>query len=722
MATADWVADIPWVQRAVNAFSATGEMGLADVNYRPRAGQQRMVQLVADTIARSGALVVEAGTGTGKTFAYLVPALLSGERVMVSTATKALQDQLFFRDLPGLINRLGIPVRTALLKGRNNYLCTHRLKTHLESGAIGDRFLTRALAQVQRWAVTTVSGDLSEMPGLDERSAVIPLVTSNRDNCLGGQCPDFKTCHLQTARREALAADLVVVNHHLFFADQAIRESGMAELLPSVGVAIFDEAHQLNEIGVLFLGTQLSSFQLLDFNRDVLAAGLQHARGLCDWTEITGHLERCIRDVRLSLPATRQKTSTRFPWVDGVPAGADPTLWAESVGALDVSFERVRVALDSVSELAPDFERLVARCETSVARLRDLRQDVADDHVRWLEAGSQWRWVDSPLDSAAAFQRAAQMAARGASSAGVDSASISKTGTETDTDTDAETDTDGEHKGSGPKAWIFTSATLGDDAQLDWFAKPLGLDAATRAVVSSPFDFSTQAALWVPRDLPKPTDPGHALVLARRVSQWVVPLQGRTMVLTTSLRALGIIAETLRDALSGQNIEVLVQGESSKHALLSRFRSYGDAVSQRQQRSEGEVTANGAVLVASVSFWEGVDLPGDALQLVVLDKLPFPVPDDPLTQARARRITERGLSPFTEQVLPDTAIALKQGAGRLIRSERDRGVLVIGDQRLVTMGYGRRLMQALPNMQRLETEADMLAYLHGVITKTSTTG
>ena len=223
MATADWVADIPWVQRAVNAFSATGEMGLADVNYRPRAGQQRMVQLVADTIARSGALVVEAGTGTGKTFAYLVPALLSGERVMVSTATKALQDQLFFRDLPGLINRLGIPVRTALLKGRNNYLCTHRLKTHLESGAIGDRFLTRALAQVQRWAVTTVSGDLSEMPGLDERSAVIPLVTSNRDNCLGGQCPDFKTCHLQTARREALAADLVVVNHHLFFADQAIR-------------------------------------------------------------------------------------------------------------------------------------------------------------------------------------------------------------------------------------------------------------------------------------------------------------------------------------------------------------------------------------------------------------------------------------------------------------------------------------------------------------------
>ncbi|MDP4609284.1 MAG: ATP-dependent DNA helicase, partial [Burkholderiaceae bacterium] len=285
-------------------FEVGGELSKANVHFRPRQGQQRMAALVAQTIEDETALVVEAGTGTGKTYAYLAPALLSGKRVLVSTATKALQDQLFLRDLPRLIQLLGTPIRVALLKGRNNYLCTHRLNTHLHSGAVADRFTSNALQKVQRWAVTSRSGDLSDMPGLDQRSSVVPLITSNRDNCLGSQCPDFKTCHLQAARRDALAADLVVVNHHLFFADQAVRESGMAELLPSVDVVIFDEAHQLNEIGVLFLGTQLSSPQLLDFNRDVLAAGLQHARGLCDWSQRCSALERAIRDLRLCLPST----------------------------------------------------------------------------------------------------------------------------------------------------------------------------------------------------------------------------------------------------------------------------------------------------------------------------------------------------------------------------------------------------------------------------------
>ena len=689
-------ADSTWVSRCARAFERGGEVGASDPHYRPREGQQRMAALIAETIANTGTLIVEAGTGTGKTFAYLVPALLSGKRVMVSTATKALQDQLFLRDIPDLINRLGTPVRAALLKGRNNYLCTHRLKQNMASGAIGDRFLMNALGQVQRWAVTTANGDLSDMPGLDERSAVIPLVTSNRDNCLGGQCPDFKTCHLQLARREALAADLVVVNHHLFFADRAVRESGMAELLPAVDVAIFDEAHQLNEIGVLFLGTQLSSFQLFDFNRDVLAAGLQQARGLCDWAELTQRLERSVRDLRLSLPATREKTSSRFSWVDGLPAGAEPMAWADGLIALKEALAAVNAALDSVTELAPDFERLHARSQTLFEKLKALLAPVADDHVRWLEVGSNWRWVDSPLDSAGAFERAAQVAKGESEPAGSEAAS------------------------TGPTAWVFTSATLGDDADLSWFAQPLGLEAATRAVVSSPFDFAAQAALWVPTDLPKPTDPGHAIVLARRLSPWVRQLQGRTLVLTTSLRALRIIAETLRETLGADPIEVLVQGEGSKHALLSRFRDYAVPAARRQMESDAAV-ANGAVLVASVSFWEGVDLPGDALQLVVLDKLPFPVPDDPLTQARAKRITARGASPFTEQVLPDTAIALKQGAGRLIRSERDRGVLVVGDQRLATMGYGKRLLLAIPAMQRLNSEAELTAYLDVVLTKTSTT-
>jgi ATP-dependent DNA helicase DinG len=318
-----------------------------------------------------------------------------------------------------------------------------------------------------------------------------------------------------------------------------------------------------------------------------------------------------------------------------------------------------------------------------VQRLAHLLRPVEDDHVRWLEAGAHWRWVDSPLDSAQAF------AASGP-------------------DSDM----------PGPKSWIFTSATLGDDEQLNWFAQPLGLAHAQRAVVASPFDFAAQAALWVPKDLPMPNEPGHPLVLARRIAPWVQRLGGRTMVLTTSLRALNIIAQELREQLKTDAVEVLVQGELSKNELLERFRAYADGARARN----GEASAyGGAVLVASVSFWEGVDVPGDALQLVVLDKLPFPVPDDPLTQARAKRLQAAGQSPFTAQVLPDTAVALKQGAGRLIRAESDKGVLVIGDQRLVTMGYGKRLLQAMPPMQRLASEADMLAYLDGLLTTATTT-
>jgi ATP-dependent DNA helicase DinG len=675
--------DSAWLGRVAKVFEAGGELSKANVHFRPRQGQQRMAALVAQTIEDESALVVEAGTGTGKTYAYLAPALLSGKRVLVSTATKALQDQLFLRDLPRLIQLLGTPIRVALLKGRNNYLCTHRLNTHLHSGAVADRFTSNALQKVQRWAVTSRSGDLSDMPGLDQRSSVVPLITSNRDNCLGSQCPDFKTCHLQAARREALAADLVVVNHHLFFADQAVRESGMAELLPSVDVVIFDEAHQLNEIGVLFLGTQLSSPQLLDFNRDVLAAGLQHARGLCDWSQRCSALERSIRDLRLCLPSTQSKTSIRLAWAGQAPQSVDEAAWHDCLRDLSTALGDVRADVSTVQEMAPDFERLMERCDTLVQRLAHLLRPVQDDHVRWLEAGAHWRWVDSPLDSAQAF------AASGP-------------------DSDM----------PGPKSWIFTSATLGDDEQLDWFAQPLGLTHAQRAVVASPFDFAVQAALWVPKDLPMPNEPGHPLMLARRVAPWVQRLGGRTMVLTTSLRALNIIAQELREQLKTDAVEVLVQGELSKNELLERFRAYAHGARARN----GEASAyGGAVLVASVSFWEGVDVPGDALQLVVLDKLPFPVPDDPLTQARAKRLQAAGQSPFTAQVLPDTAVALKQGAGRLIRAESDKGVLVIGDQRLVTMGYGKRLLQAMPPMQRLASEADMLAYLDGLLTTATTT-
>lgn len=653
-------------------LAADGLVARASAGFCERSGQLAMAEAVADTIETGGALVVEAGTGTGKTFAYLVPALLSGRRVMVSTATKALQDQLFGRDLPRLLEMLKLPVRTALLKGRANYLCPHRLKLHLHGGMVSDRFVQNILRKVEVWAQSDTTGDLTLMPGLDARSSALPYITSSRDNCLGSTCPEWSRCPLQHARREALAADLVVVNHHLFFADVALRESGVAELLPSVDLVVFDEAHQLNEIGVLFLGAQISSTQLLDWSRDVLVAGLQHARGLCDWTTRCADLERSVRDLRLVMGNTAY--TRRLSWAADGPQGLDAQAWADGVALMQRALLDLRADLDTVTELSPDLSRLLERVDEILARLKLLQADSDVDQVRWLDVGKQWRWVKSPLDCATVFS-------------GIDTPPDAGWG-------EAE---DEPHTPSGPRSWVFTSATLGDDEGLSWFCQPLGLAQARIEVVQSPFDHAAQAALWIPPDLPLPNEARHTTALVDQATAWVRRLSGRTLFLTTTLRALDAAAARFRERLDGSGINVLVQGEAPKPELLSRFAEAS--------------TQGGAVLVASVSFWEGVDLPGDMLQLVVLDKLPFPVPDDPVIKARARRIESAGGSSFALHTLPATAVALKQGAGRLIRTERDRGMLVIGDVRLLRQSYGRRLRAALPPMRVLVSEDEVGAWL-----------
>ena len=653
-----------------HTLGESGPIAAATPSFCVRQGQLDMAASVASVIDDGGALVVEAGTGTGKTFAYLVPALLSGKRVMVSTATKALQDQLYGRDLPRLLDMLKVPVRTALLKGRSNYLCPHRLKLHLHGGAVADRFVQSVLRKVEQWAASAATGDLTLMPGLDARSAAIPLVTSNKDNCLGSSCPDFSQCPLQSARRAALAADVVVVNHHLFFADLAVRESGVAELLPSVDVAIFDEAHQLNEIGVMFLGVQVGSGQLLDASRDVLVAGLQHARGLCDWTSRCAALEKATRDLRLCMGSAPY--SRRLSFGPQAPLGIDALVWQRGVEAIDVALQGLIEDLNSVTELAPDFERLFDRLTELRQRLDELSEGADLDHVRWLDIGKQWRWVNSPLDSAQAFSRV--------------STSVSG---------------DGEGSYNGPRSWVFTSATLGDNDSLSWFCEPLGLSGAQTQVVESPFDHARQAALWVPSSLPQPSDPMHTQRLTHEVLPWVKDLGGRTLFLTTSLRALEAAANAFRDALQDSDIAVLVQGEDPKPRLLARFADPNPH--------------SGAILVASVSFWEGVDMPGDMLQMVVLDKLPFPVPDDPVGKARAQRIEAEGESAFSRHSLPATAVALKQGAGRLIRTETDRGLLVIGDTRLMRSSYGSRLRAALPPMRVLTQAEQASAWVQSLV-------
>ncbi len=658
-------------------FDPEGLIARADPHFKPRAGQTEMALAVAHALVDRSALVVEAGTGVGKTFAYLVPALLSGQRVLVSTATKTLQDQLFARDLPRLKEALGVPVQVALLKGRANYLCLHRLDLARSEALLPDRASVKALARVEKWAHGTRSGDLAEMPGLDERSPLIPFITSNRDNCLGSECGHYKSCHLMAARREAMTAEVVVINHHLFFADLSVRESGMAELLPTVDAVIFDEAHQLNETGVAFLGQHLASAQWLDLARDLLGAGLTHARGAADWTQGSATLEKAARDFRLLFP---REGSPRMAWGQGAPSGVDANDFAAACQALIDAAHEVTQTLEPVLETAPDFPRLQERLAELAAIAERFLTDPPPGQVRWAEVGSGVRVCESPLDIADLFKKQLDpQTERGP---------MDDWGEPTDADV---AETQGRHR----RAWIFTSATLGHDDRLSWFTEPCGLQSAQVLRVQSPFDYKRQGVLFVPRDMVPPQDPKHTVEVAALARQVVETLGGRTLVLTTTLRALRQIGDHLREALQGRDIEVLVQGEGSKSELMARFRSGAGGGPGQSER--------GFVLVASASFWEGIDVPGAALQAVVIDKLPFPPPNDPLVEARSKQLESQGRRPFTDYFIPEAAVSLKQGAGRLIRRETDRGVLVVCDSRLATTGYGKGLMNALPDLSRISS-------------------
>ncbi|MBK6788502.1 MAG: ATP-dependent DNA helicase [Rubrivivax sp.] len=639
-------------QAVGRAFAADGPLARSDPHFLARAAQDTLAARIAQAVAGRETLVAEAGTGVGKTFAYLVPLLLSGRRALISTATKSLQDQLFLRDLPRLRDALRVPVRMALLKGRASYLCRHRLIQARVGAQLPDRFAVRALHRVAQWAQATQSGDLAEIEGLDDRSPVIPLVTSTRDNCLGSECPEFRACHVMQARREAMAADLVVVNHHLFFADMALRDSGVAELLPTVDVAVFDEAHQLVEAGVQFLGTTLATGQAIDLGRDLLAAGLAHARGLQPWNDLQAGIERAARELRLACAGEQREVRGMLKrrWEERGEA-TEPALQGMADAALAAA-----QALAGVAEAAPDFPKLEQRARTLAALAALFGGEAAADHVRWIDlTPQQARMVESPLDIR-------QMLT--------------------------------EQRALAPRAWIFTSATLGDDEGLSWFTASTGLEDAEKLRVGSPFDYPAHARVWVPARFPLPNAPGHAAAVGALAARCAGALGGRTFVLTTTLRVLPVVADALAAQPEAAGLTVLVQGTEPRRALLQR---YGDG--------------RGCVLVGSASFWEGIDMPGDALQCVLIDKLPFPPPGDPLVEARVRQLRAQGRNPFDDYFVAEAAVSLKQGAGRLIRTETDRGLLVLCDPRLRQMAYGRRLLAALPPMGRLGEEDQALDWL-----------
>ncbi len=602
-------------------------------------------------------LIVEAGTGTGKTFAYLVPAMLWGGKVIVSTGTKHLQDQLFQRDIPTVRDALAVPVSVAMLKGRANYLCHYYLQRTADSGRLPTRQDTSHLQEIIRFAKITRTGDKAELASVPENSPVWPMVTSTRDNCLGQECPQYKECFVMQARREAQQADIVVVNHHLFFADVMLRDTGMAELLPTANTIIFDEAHQLPETATLFFGETVSTTQFLELARDAVAEGLSHARDFSDWTKLGAAVERAARDVRLAFKEDSVRMSL------GQLADDHPLF--EALDTLEEHLDALTKALGEHAERAESLGALLRRARelqgllggwtappTSVEKALAEEAEAAakadpNEMVRWIEVFSHTVQLhETPLSVAPIFSK---------QRAGV------------------------------PRAWIFTSATLSVRGDFTHYAAQMGLNARRSMTLPSPFDYPTQGLLYVPRNLPQPSSPNFTDAVFDAALPVIEASKGGAFFLCTTLRAVDRIANRLRDTIErrGWDYPLLVQGDASRTELLDRFRSYGNAI-----------------LVGSQSFWEGVDVRGDALSLVVIDKLPFAPPDDPVLSARLEALTKKGLSPFAVHQLPQAVITLKQGAGRLIRAETDRGVLMICDTRLVDKPYGRRIWQSLPPFKR----------------------
>lgn len=615
-------------------LGADGRLAQHIPGFRPREAQLAMSAAVASALAEQRVLMVEAGTGTGKTYAYLAPALMSGEKVIVSTGTRNLQDQLFHRDLPTLLSALGISVRTALLKGRANYLCPYRLNIHLDDGRFASKQTVHELQRVAEWARHTVSGDIAELVDLPEDASVWPLVTSTADNCLGQDCPLLEECPLVKARKKASEAELVVVNHHLFFADMAIKEDGFGELLPEVNAVIFDEAHQLPEVASLFFGESISSRQLLDLAQDAVSEMLQAAGEMRSILEAATQLENRVADMRLLFgEEARKGVWTEVAEREKMPA---------AIEAVKLALAHLAACLEAASVRSKGLENLHKRAEDIQPLFAKLTGETPDNQVHWFETfkkGFAIQWT--PLDVAKPFR---------------DMVSARKS------------------------AWVFTSATLAVHEDFRHFANQLGLHDSESLQLPSPFAYERQALFYVPRGLPDTSDPAYTQAVLTAALPVLQASRGRAFVLFTSHRALKEAAEWLRGRLE---YPLLVQGSMAKAELLRRFREQGNAI-----------------LLATGSFWEGVDVRGEALSCVIIDKLPFASPGEPVVAARIDAYKARGRNAFVSYQLPGAIIAMKQGAGRLIRDENDTGVLMVCDPRLVGRPYGQLFLQSLPPMRR----------------------
>ena len=625
-------------------FSEKGLLFKYLENFRHRPQQQSMSNAVEIALNNYSQLIVEAGTGVGKTFAYLIPALLSKQKVVISTGTKHLQDQLYFKDLPTILKIFKLPVKTALLKGRANYLCLYRLEHHAPNAQMHNRQLAKKINIIKEWSQFTKTGEIAEVTAIYESDMVWPNVTSTIDNCLGAECPSYDKCHVIKARQKAQQADVVIINHHLFFADLALKMEGFGELLPSANSVIFDEAHQLPELASTFLATSTSSRQMNDLASDVLAAHLEEAPEVKEIQPVVDALQKAVADFQLALSGK----NGRFPWYEIV-----------SVSKIEDQFDALCKAVHELYEMiAPlgDRGKVLTKCVERCERIEQglyLISEGNEERINWLECFERgFKLHSTPLVVADSFQEFMQ-----------------------------------QYKCS----WIFTSATLTVNSKFDHFQQQLGLVDAETLMLDSPYDYQNNTRLYLPVIGVEPNDKNYT----HKVIDAVLPIleanQGRAFLLFTSHRALRIAANYLADH---EEFTLLVQGDSPRRELLSIFSK-----------------TDHAVLLGTSSFWEGVDIRGEALSCVVIDKLPFAAPDDPVLSGRLQALRQTGENPFMEYQLPQAVISLKQGVGRLIRDEEDYGVVVICDPRMLSKPYGKTFINSLPNMLRTSSLDDAINFL-----------